>query len=1618
LWRFVLVILLLILAAFIFIETPLGQNWLAKQITKKFSRKLNTKISFKHVSFSLLDKMNIEGLLVEDQQRDTLLYAGNLQVRITDWFIFKDHAELKYIGLENSVIKLQRKDSTWNYQFLLDYFSPSSPSSGKKSGIDFNFKDISLKNVVFIEKDGWRGEDFTAAVGSLQLNAREIDPDKKKVDIVSLNINRPVFWLSNYPGKENSLQQKVTVVDKVPVTVDSLLQWNPSGWTMNITSLKIDDGTLKNTKQTNKPSLSYFNPDDMEFTSINGRFNNIRLNQDTFSLKIMDMSMTEKSGFIVKSLKSDVDLNPKGMFFKELNLQTKNSIVRNYFSMTYNDMSDMSNFIQKVTLHADFENSEIGSDDFAYFAPELKTWGKNISISGRVRGTVSDISGTNLVISAGKDTYINGDITLSGLPDINQTFIDFKSNDTKTNYNDVIRFAPMAKGITVPDLAALGNIHFSGSFTGFVHDFVTFGTIRTALGTITSDLNMKLPSGKVPVYSGNIATSGFQLGQFLHNSQLGLISFSGVVKGYGASANTLGADLKANIHEIDFNGYRYHSIIANGTLEKQLFNGFASVNDTNLQATLNGLIHINGAQSKFDLIADVQTANLHPLGFSKDSIAFNGKFNLNFTGNNIDNFLGKARISDASLVRNSQLLSFDSMVLYSDYANNIRSLTINSNEFNGNVTGDFNIEDLPNGIQLFLNKYYPSYIQAPSQVITHQNFKFSLATRNVDQLVQLINSNLKGFNNSRIEGSLDLAQNELSLTADIPHFSYDNQYNFNNTKIKANGTLTRLGLDGNIQNITINDSISLPNTSFNVIAQNDSSKIRISTAANQAVSKADLNASVITYNDGVKIDFDTSSFVVNTKTWTIDKGGELSFRNNTSTSGEVVLHEGNQKVRLRTLPSDEGSWNDLLFDLTNVNIGDISPYFLSKDRLEGLISGSGKIENPGSKMIATGNFKTQFFRYNEDSIGELTIKNIVYDNEKDGNLKLIITNPDSMHSVHATADIYLKGDHHDNLIAVETKEYQLKFLENFLGSLFSDIEGYATGKIDIKGDLASLNYVGKARLHNAGLKLKFTQVYYKIKDTDIQLKENELDLGSITLIDTLTNHTATLTGSIYHDSWKNMNFDLEAKVDGKPMTLLNTTAADNSSFYGHAMGTGSMILVGSDNDMYMTVDGKSSETDSSHIIIPPAKSRASELSEFLVERTHGRALKDTQTIATANKMTIDIDLTADPHTTIEVILDEVTGDVVKGRGRGTLNIHSATGEPLTINGNYDIEEGSYLFTFQSFFKRPFELRKEGNNYIRWNGDPNKATIHFDAQYTAENVSFSPLASFISDPRVQTLRDNVYVIVTMSGELFKPDFSFKLEFPPSSIATSDPILPYNLQQIENNPNELNKQVTYLIVFNSFAPVGASGNAGGSSNSTPGGFGNAINELGYNTISSLLFNELNKQFTNILSQIFKDDKLKVNLSGSVYNRNLVLQSGPNNFNINTANVNLTLSRALFNDRFIITAGSTLDIPFQTTLEQKLQFLPDVTAEWLINDKGTIRATFFYRENLDFEPGSTNSISSKNKRLGGGLAYRKEFNHLGELFHRRKDRKKQKQNTETTPTADLTPTQQSEDRKGTQQ
>src|SRR5690606_4977284 len=210
-------------------------------------------------------------------------------------------------------------------------------------------------------------------------------------------------------------------------------------------------------------------------------------------------------------------------------------------------------------------------------APDIKSWNRKIKISGDARGTVNDLKLEDLVVQAGGSTYFAGNASMFGLPDIELTFIDLKADEFRTTYSDALTYIPELRRVSQPAISKLQFIKFKGSFTGFIRDFVTFGTIETALGTISSDLNMKLPRGSSPVYSGSVATNNFQLGTFLQNNVLGNIAFEGDVKGRGFNMKTLMVDIDGNINHFEFNDYRYRNITTNGTLNKQLFDGFFQI---------------------------------------------------------------------------------------------------------------------------------------------------------------------------------------------------------------------------------------------------------------------------------------------------------------------------------------------------------------------------------------------------------------------------------------------------------------------------------------------------------------------------------------------------------------------------------------------------------------------------------------------------------------------------------------------------------------------------------------------------------------------------------------------------------------------------------------------------------------------------------------------------------------------------------------------------------------------------------------------------------------------------------------------------------------------------------
>ena len=212
---------------------------------------------------------------------------------------------------------------------------------------------------------------------------------------------------------------------------------------------------------------------------------------------------------------------------------------------------------------------------------------------------------------------------------------------------------------------------------------------------------------------------------FVNDPKIGTISFAGQVKGRGFKWNTISADMDGDIDHLVYNNYHYENIKAKGSLSKKIFNGDFSIKDTNAVASLHGIVDLSGKIPRFNFFAEVDTLNLKPLNILKENFSFAGKLDFNFSGDNIDNFLGNASIRNATVTKDGRSIPLDSFVINSEFIDGVKHLTVQSPEVEGNITGDFSLKDLPEAFKLFLNKYYPAYIKEPRK-ISDQAFNFSI----------------------------------------------------------------------------------------------------------------------------------------------------------------------------------------------------------------------------------------------------------------------------------------------------------------------------------------------------------------------------------------------------------------------------------------------------------------------------------------------------------------------------------------------------------------------------------------------------------------------------------------------------------------------------------------------------------------------------------------------------------------------------------------------------------------------------------------------------------------------------------------------------------------------------
>ncbi|MHB1922033.1 MAG: AsmA family protein, partial [Chitinophagaceae bacterium] len=618
---FLLSLLSLLILIAILININFIQNIIINKVTKQLSENLKTRVEIKHVDFRLFDKMMVQGTFVEDHQGDTLLYARQLTVDITDFFFLKHNLVFHHIGLDHAVINLKRsnKNPVWNYQFLINYFSSPAPAKpGAQKIIDL--RQVILHQVRINKIDGWAGNNLQVSIGLLSFDTKKFDLRGREIAIPSIELDQPQFILTHYAPSIHQTPDSNQLQTQKKVNIKNAFQWNTDNWKLRIGSLTIKQGLFSMDNNLIPDTSRNFDPTHLQFHQINAALNQINLTGDSITTQLQ-LSTMEKCGLDIKNLSTQFKISPVEMEFAKLDLETNKSHLKNYFRMKFAHFSDMNDFLNKVSLKANFQHSEVSSDDIAFFDPAMADWKMLFKIKGLVQGPISNLAATGMDIQSGGATRLQGRINMRGLPNINETFIEFHADNLYTSARDLKKFIPSLKKDTQINLAALTQINFKGSFTGFIHDFVAHGNFTTNLGTLQSDINMKtgIHKGETPVYSGNISAGNFDLGTLFKAPYLGKTTFVSRLDGKGFSFNTLKANLNASIANISINGYSYQNIKTNGQFDKKLFTGILLLQDPNASLSFNGSIDFNHPLPVFKFKAEVYNSDLRALKLTSDS---------------------------------------------------------------------------------------------------------------------------------------------------------------------------------------------------------------------------------------------------------------------------------------------------------------------------------------------------------------------------------------------------------------------------------------------------------------------------------------------------------------------------------------------------------------------------------------------------------------------------------------------------------------------------------------------------------------------------------------------------------------------------------------------------------------------------------------------------------------------------------------------------------------------------------------------------------------------------------------------------------------------------------------
>ncbi|MFH6950903.1 translocation/assembly module TamB domain-containing protein [Flavobacterium sp. FlaQc-51] len=1423
----------------------------------------------------------------------------------------------------------------------------------KRKDFKLNLGKISLSKIDIAYDNKDSKLDSGIKLGNLDLSVNKIDLNKQLLDF-------DTFELKNLKGNlrlgTKDKQIKTPNLDSTAI--------KQAGWKVKLNDVNIENIAFRFDDMQSKPASRGIDYSHLDLNKFNLKAEKLYYGNDTISGNIKALTANEKSGLQIQSLKTNFFYGPKNAYLNDLYLKTPQTLLQNKVKVGYNSIATISKDLGNLSLEANLNQAKIGFKDILLFAPDLQKTNPFKSnpnailyLNTRLSGKIKDLDIPQFEMSGIGTTRVSLSGKIKGLPDAQKAYYDLDIKKVSSTSKDIYSFIPagtIPKNIQLPS-----QLNLQGKFKGSVQNFKTNLALNSSFGNAKVDGLFDQRVKKKEKYDATVYLLDFDLGRLIKNDSIGKITLKAKVKGNGLDPKTARAQFDGLVQKAVFNRYTYKDLALKGNIENGSFAVKSGMKDPNLHFDLVASGNTKDKYPSIQLKLNLDIADLEKLNLHAGPMKLRGNIDADVANSNPDFLNGKVFLSNIQVLQNAEPIVLDSVRIIAFADNNRNNIKISSQFLKAEVDGKYKLTTLTAAIKKSLAKYIDLKNPKVNGESDEQRLAFTLKIDNDPILFKLV-PKLTGLEPINITGKYNNVADSLEIKGTIPRIVYaDNT--ISDGKINIEGKENALEYLVSVATIE-SGSLKIPFTSLSGKVENNLLTYALEVKDVKDKQQYFIAGEFKSEDSKNILKIDAENFVLNYDKWTVDPENAIEFGGKRLYINKFYLSNSGNELKIQSQGTQDNS--PLKVDFVNFKIETIMN-IVKKDKLlmQGLINGNAVVENVMTKPTFTSDLKIDEFAFRGEPVGDIAIK---VDNKTNNLLAANVTLSGEGNDMNLTGNYKIDNGNLD--FNLDLNKLNIKSIQGFTMGNITEGTGFLAGNFKITGNASAPKVNGELNFKDTGFRVKKLNSFFKTQDEKITLQNDVITFDKFTFHDENDNNL-TINGTIKSADYTNFDFGLTVVADD--FRAIHSKEADNDLFYGDLILDTKLNIKGTLENPVIGGNIKINKDTKFTVVLPQSDPSIADR-EGIVEFVDEDNMYLKQTIAMENKlnqselvgMDVSVEIAIDKEAELTLVIDKGNGDYLNLKGEAQLTGGIDPSGKTTLTGKYEFSEGAYEMNF-NMIRRKFDIQK--GSYIIWNGEPTMASLNITAIYKVETAPIDLLGNQLptDNPTVRnTYKQKIpfQTLLKMNGELLKPEITFDIVLPDGNYDVSTDVVSLTqtkLEQLRQEPAELNKQVFALLLLNRFIGENPFASESG---------GTSAESLARQSVSKILSQQLN----DLAGELITGVQLEFDLEST--------DDYTTGTKENRTDLNVGVSKKLLDDRLKVTVGSSFAVEGQERAnEESTNIAGDVALDYQLTKDGRymVRA---YRKN-EYQV----AVEGQVVETGVAFIITMSYNKFRELFHR---------------------------------